>query len=793
MDLIVSFIKESGVRLILEDLKEAAKRNAEIRILCGSYLGITEPAALSMLFHELPETVQIRFYMESRRSFHPKSYLFKNADGSEEAYIGSSNLSASALTDAIEWNYCIRSDEDRKTILKMRDEFDVLFHKARTVDEKLLQEYADSWIRPKISNRFSDDEFQMDTDSERLPGSALVPVPRGAQIEALYALEKTRKQGYSKAMIQAATGVGKTYLAAFDSQPYKRILFVAHRHEILEQAARTFKKVRPDLKIGLLDQNHKELSADILMASVFTLSSDKILNPKKLPADAFDYIIIDEFHHAAAASYQKIIDYFRPKFLLGLTATPDRLDGRSVYALCDFNVPYTIDLRRAINRGLLAPFRYYAVYDDTDYSRIRKTGGHYRIEDLEQAYESSKTRSLSILKHYRKYPSQQAIAFCASKAHASLMARYFNENGIASAAVYSNSGHDPYALERSEAIDKLKRGQVKVLFTVDMFNEGLDVDSIDMVLFLRPTESSTIFLQQLGRGLRLSENKEYLTVLDFIGNYDQAFRTPALLSGISALRAPSLNLNQLSFPEGCLYDFDLELIDLFEKIRKQKRTKAEWLKQEYIRIRELIGHRPSQKELFENLDDELLEAVLSDAALNPFRSYLSFLNGMGDLNEEEKKLLDSAAGKFISRLEKTSMSRIYKMPVLMSLLDHQDHHILMKVSEERILESWKDFFAKNENWKDLGGKKQELSLQEFRSLTDRQHLLKIRSQPVHFLVKSESEFFAFEKGSLSLSSELFAWSQNPDFYTQVKNVLEFRSELYYYSRFQKSAGGNNKS
>lgn len=294
MDLIVSFIKESGVRLILEDLKEAAKRNAEIRILCGSYLGITEPAALSMLFHELPETVQIRFYMESRRSFHPKSYLFKNADGSEEAYIGSSNLSASALTDAIEWNYCIRSDEDRKTILKMRDEFDVLFHKARTVDEKLLQEYADSWIRPKISNRFSDDEFQMDTDSERLPGSALVPVPRGAQIEALYALEKTRKQGYSKAMIQAATGVGKTYLAAFDSQPYKRILFVAHRHEILEQAARTFKKVRPDLKIGLLDQNHKELSADILMASIFTLSSDKILNPKKLPADAFDYIIIDE-------------------------------------------------------------------------------------------------------------------------------------------------------------------------------------------------------------------------------------------------------------------------------------------------------------------------------------------------------------------------------------------------------------------------------------------------------------------------------------------------------------------
>ena len=791
MDLIVSFIKESGIRLILEDLKQAARRNAEIRILCGSYLGITEPAALSMLFHELPKRVQIRFYMESRRSFHPKSYLFKKANGSEEAYIGSSNLSASALTDAIEWNYRIRSDEDLQTIDEMHQEFDVLFQKARTVDENLLKEYGDSWIRPKISGRFSEEDIP--ADSEKPFEESLKPVPRGAQIEALYALEKTRRQGYSKAMIQAATGVGKTYLAAFDSRPYKRILFVAHRHEILEQAARTFGKVRPDQKIGLLDQNHKELDADILMASVFTLSSDKILNPEKLPRDAFDYIVIDEFHHAAAASYQKIIDYFRPEFLLGLTATPDRLDGRSVYALCDFNVPYAIDLRRAINRGLLVPFRYYAVYDDTDYSRIRKTGGHYRIEDLELAYESSKTRSLSILKHYRKYPSRQAIAFCASKAHASLMARYFNENGIPSAAVYSGSGRDPYALERNTAIEKLKNGQVKVLFTVDMFNEGLDVDTIDMVLFLRPTESSTIFLQQLGRGLRLSENKEYLTVLDFIGNYDQAFRTPALLSGVSALCGLPPALNQLPFPEGCLYDFDLELIDLFEKIRKQKRTRAEWLKQEYVRIRERIGHRPSQKELFENLDDELLEIILHDSALNPFRNYLQFLNGMNDLSGDEKQLMNSEAGKFIGMLEKTSMSRVYKMPVLMSLLDHKDTQVLMQVSEERILESWKSFFAKNENWKDLGGKNQDLSLQEFRDLSDRQHLQKIRSQPVHFLVKSESEFFAFENGNLSLNPKLVSWSGSPDFYAQVKNVLEFRSELYYYSRFQRKAGKNQET
>ncbi len=201
--------------------------------------------------------------------------------------------------------------------------------------------------------------------------------PRDAQIEALYALNKTRQEGYSKALIQAATGVGKTYLAAFDSLSNQRILFVAHRQEILLQAAKAFKKIHQTENIGLLDQDHKDLDAKILMASVLTLSSDQYLNHEIFSRKAFDYIVIDEFHHAAAKSYQKILDYLQPKFLLGLSATPERMDGRSVYALCDFNVPYKVDLQKAINRSLLVPFHYYAIYDDTDYSQMRK-----QVDDL---------------------------------------------------------------------------------------------------------------------------------------------------------------------------------------------------------------------------------------------------------------------------------------------------------------------------------------------------------------------------------------------------------------------------
>lgn len=614
IDLIVSFIMESGVRLLVNDLKAAARRGARIRILCGNYLGITDPTALTILYHELPDSAELRLYSEARRSFHPKSYLFTYEDGSQEAFIGSSNLSRSALQTGIEWNYRILEAEDPQNFQTMRAEFERLFDRAVSLNEESIAAYQASWIRPKVLNtpEFADDlpdtdrppaleskpeppkkthpdDFELSKEawkakaekegqagnSDASLSSLTAPQPRGAQTEALYALQETRANGSKKALIQAATGVGKTYLAAFDSKPYKKILFVAHRKEILEQAAKTFRHVRPEARIGLLDQNHKDLDADILMASVFTLCSEQMLDPAVLAPDAFAYMVVDEFHHAAAGSYQKILEYFQPQFLLGLSATPERLDGRNVYALCDFNVPYSIDLKTAINRGLLVPFHYYALFDSTDYSVLRRQNGKYKTEDLEKVYAKNRQRSMSILRNYRKYGSRQAIGFCASKAHARMMAAFFNEQNVPSAFVYSGSASEAGGLGREEALQQLKTGEKKVLFTVDLFNEGLDIDTLDMVLFLRPTESPTIFLQQLGRGLRLSPGKEYLNVLDFIGNYEQAFLGPALLSGLPYSKLQAAEIRSLTLPEGCLSDFDLDLIDLFEKMPKPKPNYAE--------------------------------------------------------------------------------------------------------------------------------------------------------------------------------------------------------------------------
>lgn len=341
IDLVVSFLMESGVRLLLEDLRDAMNRQVPIRILCGAYMSITEPSALVLLKNELGPHAELRMDVNLRRSFHPKCYIFHDENGCH-AYIGSSNLSASALTSGVEWNYRVDSQTDSMNLNQICEEFEELFEKSRILDEELLNTYCQSWKKPPILRQTNLEEMlnengEVDQEKETVK-------PHGAQIEALYALKKTRENGNRKAMIQAATGVGKTYLAAFDSLEFQKVLFVAHRKEILEQAARSFHHVRPDQSLGFIDGDHKDMDQDLTFASVATLCSDNILQEDVLAPDAFDYIVVDEFHHAAAHSYSKILNYFKPNFLLGLTATPQRMDGRSVYALCDFNVPYSINL-----------------------------------------------------------------------------------------------------------------------------------------------------------------------------------------------------------------------------------------------------------------------------------------------------------------------------------------------------------------------------------------------------------------------------------------------------------------
>lgn len=396
IDIIVSFLMESGVRMLLKDLKRALNRGVKIRILTGNYLGITQPSALYLIKKELGNRVDLRFYNEKERSFHPKSYIF-HYEYSNEIYIGSSNISRSALTSGIEWNYRFSDAQDKKNYQLFYATFEDLFlNHSIVIDEEELKRYSKTWKKPAVSKDLAKYDLAENADDK----VRMLFQPRGAQIEALYALEESRLEGATKGLVHAATGIGKTYLAAFDSAKYKRVLFVAHREEILKQAATSFKNVRNSGDYGFFYGKQKDTDKSVIFASVATLGRAEYLDEKYFEKEYFDYIVIDEFHHAVTNQYKRIVNYFKPQFLLGLTATPERMDGKNIYEICDYNVPYEISLKEAINKGMLVPFHYYGIYDETDYSGLRIVKGRYDEQDLNKAYIGNEKRYELIYKYY---------------------------------------------------------------------------------------------------------------------------------------------------------------------------------------------------------------------------------------------------------------------------------------------------------------------------------------------------------------------------------------------------------
>ena len=634
--------------------------------------------------------------------------------------------------------------------------------------------------------------------------------PRGAQIEALYELKKTRLDGNDKALVVAATGIGKTYLAAFDSREFNRVLFVAHREEILKQAYESFANVRTDkwlcvmkdeeklvadkvdilefkakdnttqqyeYNMGFFMNSIKDTKKDIIFASVQSLGKEKYLNEKYFDKDYFDYIIIDEFHHATAKNYQNIINYFEPKFMLGLTATPDRLDNKDVFSICDYNTVYEATLKTAIDKGWLVPFRYYGIYDESvNYDKVEYKNGKYNEKELEKAL-SINNRAELILKHYKKYKSTRALGFCTSKSHTEFMAKYFNENGVPSCAVYS-SNEGEYNEERSIALKKLRDEDINVIFSVDMFNEGLDIKSIDMVMFLRPTESPTVFLQQLGRGLRKDKNKKYLNVLDFIGNFKKANLVPYLLTGESKIRESNTTTipSEEDYPEDCFIDFDFRLIDIFEKINKANQKIEDKIIEEYYRIKEYLGHTPLRTEMFTYMDEDLYNNIKKKSKLNIFRDYISFLV---KINESEDTLKDTLGHEFIKFIETTSMSKTYKLPVLLAF--YNNGNMKLKINDEDLYKSFKEFYSKGSNGVDM---LKDKSTSKFKTWDKKEYVKLARKNPVHFLCKSSSEFFYLDGDYICLNKELEKFFNNEEFINSVKDAIDFRTKEYYKNRFE---------
>ncbi|HBI62366.1 MAG TPA: NgoFVII family restriction endonuclease [Lachnospiraceae bacterium] len=778
IDIIVSFLMESGVRMILQDLKAALDRGVPVRILTGNYLGITQPSALYLIKKELGDGVDLRFYNDKGRSFHPKSYIFHYGNAGE-IYIGSSNISRSALTSGIEWNYRFHSHEDAKNFRLFYDTFVDLFENhSLVVDDEELMRYSKNWHKPAVSKDLAKyDNIAYDADAK----VETLFQPRGAQIEALYALEESRMEGATKGLVQAATGVGKTYLAAFDSAKYKRVLFVAHREEILKQAAVSFKNVRQSDDYGFFDGKQKDTDRAVIFASVATLGRKEYLSEDYFTQDYFDYLIVDEFHHAVNEQYQRIVHYFKPQFLLGLTATPERMDGKNIYEICDYNVPYELSLKEAINKGMLVPFHYYGIYDETDYSSLHLVKGRYDEKELNETYIGNVKRYDLIYKYYMKYRSKRAIGFCCSRQHAEEMAKEFCERGIEAVAVYSNADGD-FSEDRDLAIEKLKKQEIKIIFSVDMFNEGVDIAALDMVMFLRPTESPIVFLQQLGRGLRISQGKEYLNVLDFIGNYEKAGRTPLLLSGGKdfAERVNRIYM-ELEYPDDCIVDFDMRLIDLFKELELKTLSAKERIKQEFYRVKELLDSKvPTRMELFTYMDDTVYQYCMKHAKNNPFRRYMEFLHELQELSVDEEKLYSGIGREFLSLIETTDMQKVYKMPILYSFYNGGD--IRLAVKEEEVLAAWKTFFDTGTNWRDFA---ENISYTEYRAMTDRQHLSKAKNMPIKFLKVSGKGFFIEKEGyAIAIRDDLEEVIKNESFKNHMKDILEYRTMEYYRRRYE---------
>jgi len=644
----VSFTRLSGLCLITDALEEAISRNVELQFLTSDYLDVTEPDALRrlMLLKGLGASIRVHSCEQSARSFHPKAYIFIQDEREGIAFIGSSNLSASALLQGVEWNLCMDSRQTPTAFCQACGAFSELF-RAQTTAE-LSWEWIESYEQRRKPPAL---------DTAEMP-THLPEKPHEIQKRALEALRDVRLEGVQRALVVIATGVGKTWLAVFDilQGDYRRILFVAHREEILNQAAQTFQKVMPKGKIGFYRGDKRSTNADILFGSVQSLGKKTHL--RQFARDAFDYIIIDEFHHASAGSYQNILNYFTPAFLLGLTATPERTDGKDIEALCDNNLVFRFDLTEAIESGFLCPFTYYGIHDrHVDYENIPWRSRSFDPEEIENALDT-KERALQIFTEWRKKGQRRALGFCVSINHAEYMATFFASRGVAAAAVHSRS-----EIHRHEALERLAAGQLQLIFCVDLFNEGVDIPSVDTVLMIRPTESPVVYLQQLGRGLRLYNGKERLVVLDFIGNHRSFLLGPQALFGLrpgtpeffDALKA--FRKGDFRLPKGCSVKFDMEVIDLLHRMARITRNPDRI----YDYLKELNGRRPTALEMSHY-------GITFATIRRAHDSWVQMIYAKGDLEPEIFRQLFPHLG-FFREMEKTALTKCFKLITLEAMIE----------------------------------------------------------------------------------------------------------------------------
>ena len=552
VDLLCAFVRFAGLRLIRQQLADFLLRGGQMRVIASVYTGSTEKRALDELVG-LGAKVKVS-YETSQTRLHAKAWLFDRNSGFHTAYVGSSNLTHSALLDGLEWNVRATAVDNAPIVDRIRATFEQYWH------EPEFQSYD-----PRVDG----DRLQAALDAEKGPGVIPGPyrlsvdvAPKPFQVEMLEALAAERVRGHFRNLVVAPTGTGKTWVSAFDYERlraagHERLLFVAHRNEILEQSQEVFRLVLDDPAFGeRFIAGERPVRWNHVFASIQSLTrSIDQLDPK-----AFDVVIVDEFHHAEADTYRRLLEHLEPTVLLGLTATPERADGKEILHWFDNRIASEMRLWEALDGGLLCPFHYLGVGDGTDLRGVGFKRGRYVTSELEGVLTGDHVRVQRILDAVHEWvldPSQmRALGFCVGIHHAKFMAEEFTAAGLPSVALDGDTPNET----RLEAVRQLRRGELRAIFTVDIFNEGVDIPEVDTVLLLRPTESATVFLQQLGRGLRWAAGKSVLTVLDFIGQahaeYRFDIRYRAMVGGTRRQVERTLETGFPLMPPGCAIRLD---------------------------------------------------------------------------------------------------------------------------------------------------------------------------------------------------------------------------------------------
>ncbi len=647
----VAFVTTDGLATLIETLHNLNGRGIKGKILVSQYLNFTQPEALKRLLKF--SNIETKIAVDS--AFHSKGYLFKKNE-TYNLIIGSSNLTASALCSNVEWNLKITATPISHIIFNAIKEFTTEFEKAVNVDLAFISNYEILYNKQVDYTRLFKRELIISNQREIIPNSM--------QVEALNSIDQLRSQGKSKALLISATGTGKTFLSAFDVKKVnpKKFLFVVHRLNIAEASMKAYRAIFGEsTSMGVYSGKLKELEANFIFSTVQTISKDEHL--QKFDPEYFEYIVVDETHRAGAESYQNLLDYFKPKFLLGMTATPERTDGLDVFKLFDYNIAYEIRLHRALEENMLSPFHYYGVTDIT-------VNGEVLGEESSFNQLTSSERIDRIIEKTSFYGCDngkvRGLIFCSTVEESIVLSREFNSRGYKTIALSGGNSEN----DRSQAILQLESdkvaNQLDYIFTVDIFNEGIDIPSVNQIVMLRPTQSAIVFVQQLGRGLRKIDEKEYLTVIDFIGNYKSNYLIPIALYGDTSYNKDSLRKLVSSgsnlIPGTSTINFDkITRERIFESIDAAKMQLKRDLVNDYNLLKFRLGRIPMMV--------DFINYGLRDPQLfsNYSKSYFNFVKGLemeleSKLDKEHIKLLELFANEI------NNTKRIEECLILKTLL-----------------------------------------------------------------------------------------------------------------------------